>query len=1087
MQEKSIPQTQAPQSAITGWLGYLLVAALLFAPAAGRAQTIKSGGDIIDETWTVAGSPYIVQGDLTVPESHYLVIEAGVEVRFADGDLTAGGRDSTRAEITVDGTLSITGTALSPVTFGAQSGDLAGTWYGFVITANATAAGFQHAQIEHAVRAISNEAPGTVLTLADTAIHKSSAESIYLTAGHTTLTRLTARQNLADVVWVGAAASAVVIDGLLHHNDGCGVSVLSNTASETIVDGCTLHQNHTGVYRSGSAALTLKNSNITLNTYGINSEAAPLQPTHCNVHNNTHDYTNANPGTGCLSSNPLYVGSWNLRLTSNSPSRFARDSGGDLGPLPYTDDPTPGLRGVLWTNLHLTVAESPYLVTGDLTVSPNVTLTIDPGVTLEFSAADFMDSGYDPNKVELIVEGTLHAVGTLSDPIVMTRYSTGHWHGVRFIDSGSSANSALDFATLRWVAIGVDYDAPHSLTMTGLTIREIIGSGVHITNGILTLDRLFTRNAPNHSVRVWFEGIGHVQNAIIHNSGNGGIGFAVSSNATTGSRIVNSTIYGKNVGVSVNADAAVAVTNCIITANSTGIVQYGTPDVQISYSNVWGNNINYSGAAPGPGCLAENPDFVDEAARDFHLTATSPCLDTGTAAGAPDHDYEGALRPQNGDMTGAAIHDMGAYELSPGPFCGDSIVNNDEVCDDGAQNGTYGHCRADCTAMGPTCGDATLDDPPEQCDDGNNDNTDGCVAGCVAATCGDGYIWAANEQCDDGNTQNTDACLDSCVAAVCGDGYVWAGHEECDDDNDDNTDGCVAGCVAATCGDGHVWAGVEGCDDGNNIDDDDCTNACALPTCGDGIVQSGEACDDGNDTNDDQCTNVCTLPTCGDGIVQSGEQCDDGSGNSDTTPNACRTTCTLPTCGDGVVDSGEGCDDGNFVDDDECTNECVQATCGDGTLNPAEQCDDANDDNTDGCLDTCVTATCGDGFVWAGQEECDDANDDNTDGCLDTCVTATCGDGFVWAGQEECDDGNTIAGDGCDADCALETKPSPNGTGSNGGCGCRTNDHHHDHDRASVPAATALFWLLALAVIAVCRRRRRKAAGRAPRRDCGRG
>ncbi|MCA9661711.1 MAG: DUF4215 domain-containing protein [Myxococcales bacterium] len=66
--------------------------------------------------------------------------------------------------------------------------------------------------------------------------------------------------------------------------------------------------------------------------------------------------------------------------------------------------------------------------------------------------------------------------------------------------------------------------------------------------------------------------------------------------------------------------------------------------------------------------------------------------------------------------------------------------------------------------------------------------------------------------------------------AVCGDG-VQEGGEECDDGNQDNTDGCLNTCVAASCGDGFVQAGVEECDDGNDFDKDFCSNACAKVPC----------------------------------------------------------------------------------------------------------------------------------------------------------------------------------------------------------------------------------------------------------------
>lgn len=45
--------------------------------------------------------------------------------------------------------------------------------------------------------------------------------------------------------------------------------------------------------------------------------------------------------------------------------------------------------------------------------------------------------------------------------------------------------------------------------------------------------------------------------------------------------------------------------------------------------------------------------------------------------------------------------------------------------------------------------------------------------------CGDGII-QGEEECDDGNDVNTDACLSNCKRARCGDRWVWEGEETCD-------------------------------------------------------------------------------------------------------------------------------------------------------------------------------------------------------------------------------------------------------------------------------------------------------------------
>lgn len=49
---------------------------------------------------------------------------------------------------------------------------------------------------------------------------------------------------------------------------------------------------------------------------------------------------------------------------------------------------------------------------------------------------------------------------------------------------------------------------------------------------------------------------------------------------------------------------------------------------------------------------------LDVAGGDYHLAPGSEAIDKSTAEGAPDHDFDGALRPQG------ATHDIGAYEAN---------------------------------------------------------------------------------------------------------------------------------------------------------------------------------------------------------------------------------------------------------------------------------------------------------------------------------------------------------------------------------------------------------------------------------------
>jgi cysteine-rich repeat protein len=166
------------------------------------------------------------------------------------------------------------------------------------------------------------------------------------------------------------------------------------------------------------------------------------------------------------------------------------------------------------------------------------------------------------------------------------------------------------------------------------------------------------------------------------------------------------------------------------------------------------------------------------------------------------------------------------------------------------------YCDADCTYS--VCGDGYHNMLSEECDDGNEDNNDGCIGPCLINVCGDGVLWEGMEECDDENDVDTDECTNACTLAVCGDGVIWEDNETCEDLNDVDTDACTNACQDAICGDGILWEGVETCDDGNFDDNDACPGSCEPAYCGDGFKQDGvEECDDGNDIDDDWCSNTC--------------------------------------------------------------------------------------------------------------------------------------------------------------------------------------------------------------------------------------
>lgn len=106
-----------------------------------------------------------------------------------------------------------------------------------------------------------------------------------------------------------------------------------------------------------------------------------------------------------------------------------------------------------------------------------------------------------------------------------------------------------------------------------------------------------------------------------------------------------------------------------------------------------------------------------------------------------------------------------------GPRCGDGTVQSpQEECDDGTNLSPYGGCAPGCL-NGSTCGDGTVDSLfGEECDDGvNNGGYGACGQDCrFGGRCGDGHLQEPPEQCDDGNRVDGDGCAGDCMLEIGG-------------------------------------------------------------------------------------------------------------------------------------------------------------------------------------------------------------------------------------------------------------------------------------------------------------------------------
>ncbi|MBW7912122.1 MAG: T9SS type A sorting domain-containing protein [Taibaiella sp.] len=130
------------------------------------------------------------------------------------------------------------------------------------------------------------------------------------------------------------------------------------------------------------------------------------------------------------------------------------------------------VSGNITTNTTWTLANSPYIVNGDLTVDSGVVLTIQPGVEVR------VDSTYI-----FQVDGKLLAVGTSADTIKFTANSANHvlhpWNGITFTLK-SVDTSKLQYCRFTYADVAI-YTTGAKLRISNSTFKHN-NIGIHINS-----------------------------------------------------------------------------------------------------------------------------------------------------------------------------------------------------------------------------------------------------------------------------------------------------------------------------------------------------------------------------------------------------------------------------------------------------------------------------------------------------------------------------------------------------------------------------------------------------------------------------
>jgi hypothetical protein len=299
------------------------------------------------------------------------------------------------------------------------------------------------------------------------------------------------------------------------------------------------------------------------------------------------------------------------------------------------------VSGTIATNTTWGIKGSPFIIIGPTTVDKGVTLTIGPGVAVQFDA-----------NVALEVVGQLVVNG--GPDANVTFASTGskaiQWAGIHFTSPDASEINHARFAD------GV---------ANGTGSEQLIGGAILVNNAIASVtlndcvfEGIVTKGGGAVAVA---SGVVNLNGCIIAGNSTDGDGAGVLVQVGE-ANVTNCTFFGNVIGgvggtgLAIIGDAQATVTNSIFWGGvpiATDLYTKGGP-ITLGFSSLSGDKPPV-GVTVGVGVIFGDPMLVAPTKGDYSLTIKSPCIDAGNPKGVLDPD--------------GTIADMGAifFDQTPPP------------------------------------------------------------------------------------------------------------------------------------------------------------------------------------------------------------------------------------------------------------------------------------------------------------------------------------------------------------------------------------------------------------------------------------
>jgi chitodextrinase len=288
--------------------------------------------------------------------------------------------------------------------------------------------------------------------------------------------------------------------------------------------------------------------------------------------------------------------------------------------------------GILTENRVWRLAESPYIIQGDVRIRGGVTLTVEPGVEVKFTRTDSLPDVNGASMTELIVQGSLLAVGNATQKIVFTSAESfptkANWGGIKY-QATTEPENMLRFATVIFADQGVVSEG----ATPSIENCEIGLCGIGMNLGLST-----ALNIRYNTVRDCDIGIVSANSNIRNN---------ILIDNQTGITLLGNDYFEHNtvdclIGVQVDSGNPIIKNNIISYTGSTQAI-YGinqtialaTPTV--SFNDIFNYTFAFNGTnGTGTANLEVDPLFIGGIPFDYQLqtqaagyASDSPCLASG--------------------------------------------------------------------------------------------------------------------------------------------------------------------------------------------------------------------------------------------------------------------------------------------------------------------------------------------------------------------------------------------------------------------------------------------------------------------------